>query len=96
VAAWALHPRACPFASIPRKVTKRRMVKDALTNLSWVQDVQGALAYAFWVQFLNFFFLEHAGELRINILRRKRGKIPRNRQTHIHTQTHTHTHTEPT
>jgi hypothetical protein len=42
-----------------------------------------------------FFFLEHAGELRINILRRKRGKIPRNRQTHIHTQTHTHTPEPP-
>ena len=27
------------FASIPRKVTKSRLVKDALTNLSWVQDV---------------------------------------------------------
>jgi hypothetical protein len=41
------------FASIPRKVTKSRLVKDALTNLSWVQDVQGALSYAFWVQFLD-------------------------------------------
>jgi len=25
----------------------------------------------------TFFFLEHAGELRINILRRKKGKAPR-------------------
>jgi hypothetical protein len=40
------------FASIP-KVTKRRLVKDVLHNSNWVQDVQGALSYAFLVQLLD-------------------------------------------
>jgi hypothetical protein len=38
----------------------------------------------------TFFFLEHAGELRINILRRKKGKnTPKQTDTHTHTNTHT-------
>jgi hypothetical protein len=41
------------FASIPKKVTKRRLVKDVLHNSNWVQDVQGALSYAFLVQLLD-------------------------------------------
>jgi hypothetical protein len=39
------------FTSIPRKVTKSRLVKDALPNLSWVQDVHGAISYAFGCSF---------------------------------------------
>jgi hypothetical protein len=41
-----------------------------------------------------FFFLEHAGELRITILRKKGEKEPRtDSTTHTKTQTHTHKHT---
>jgi hypothetical protein len=43
---------------------------------------------------LSFFFLEHAGELRINILRRKGEKDPETdsttpKNTHTHINTHT-------
>jgi hypothetical protein len=40
---------------------------------------------------LYLFFLEHLGELRVNVLRRKGEKTP-NRQYNTHKHTHTETH----
>jgi hypothetical protein len=65
---------------------------DAVTSGEWVPG--GQILHKKTSR-IKLFFLEHAGELRINILRRKGGKRTPNRQynTHINTDTHTHKHT---
>jgi len=46
--------QALPLASaaIPKRRTKRRTVKEALTNRAWISDIEGALTVGVIVEYL--------------------------------------------
>ena len=47
------------FSAVPKRTTKRRTVAQALHNMSWVQDIKGALTVEVWLDFFRIWDLVH-------------------------------------
>jgi hypothetical protein len=50
----------CLFAAIPKRRTKQRMVKEALTNRAWIADIKGALTVGVIMDYLHLWDLVSA------------------------------------